>query len=263
MAGDWIKMRGNLWDDPRVTKLCDMTDQSEATIVGALYWLWAMADQHTEDGYLDGLTTRQIDRKTGVQGFANALASIGWIEVNEHGITIVRFEDHNGDSAKKRCQGSKRAAKHRTSNAEVTQPALRERYESVTSALAREEKRREEKIKENSLSGVKENPTSPPAEVCKAMKAEGIGDVNPGHTDLRQLLETGSTVQDFIDAARTAANKGKGFAYAIAIVKSRREEAARPTPSGGLLSKHGEQTARNAAIAAEMIFGKQQQQDTA
>lgn len=37
MAGDWIKMRGNLWDDPRVAKLCDLTDQGEAAIVGALY----------------------------------------------------------------------------------------------------------------------------------------------------------------------------------------------------------------------------------
>lgn len=31
MAGDWIKMRSNLWDDPRVTGICDLTDQKEAT----------------------------------------------------------------------------------------------------------------------------------------------------------------------------------------------------------------------------------------
>jgi len=48
VAGEWIKMRTNLWDDPRIARLCDLTDQSEATVIGGLYWLWAMADEHTE-----------------------------------------------------------------------------------------------------------------------------------------------------------------------------------------------------------------------
>ena len=34
MAGDWIKMRSsNLWDDPRIARLCDTTDQPEAMTV--------------------------------------------------------------------------------------------------------------------------------------------------------------------------------------------------------------------------------------
>ncbi len=77
MAGDWIKMRGNLWDDPRIAKLCDITGQGEAAIVGALYWLWASADQHTENGVMLGLSLRQIDRKTGINGFGDALIVIG------------------------------------------------------------------------------------------------------------------------------------------------------------------------------------------
>lgn len=48
MAGDWIKMRSNLWDDPRVARICDLTDVGEAAVVGGLYWLWATADQHSE-----------------------------------------------------------------------------------------------------------------------------------------------------------------------------------------------------------------------
>ena len=90
MSGDWIKMRGNLWDDPRVSALVDATDSSEAAVVGALYWLWASADQHSEDGVMPGLSVRQIDRKTGVPGFAAALETIGWIEVLDAGIRIVR-----------------------------------------------------------------------------------------------------------------------------------------------------------------------------
>lgn len=139
MAGDWIKMRGNLWDDPRVSALVEATDSSEAAVVGALYWMWATADQHSEDGLMTGLTVRQIDRKTGVPSFASALESIGWIEIESAGIRIARFEEHNGSSAKKRVLTAKRVAKHavkgnspthqkEATNASCVSPALGERY---------------------------------------------------------------------------------------------------------------------------------------
>lgn len=144
MAGDWIKMRGNLWDDPRVARLCDLTDSGEAAVIGGLYWLWATADQHSSDGVMPGLTLRSIDRKTGIPGLGDALVSIGWLINEPEGVRIVRFEEHNGTSAKKRCVTAKRVANHR-SNDDVTQEALQDEHESVTPALAREEKRREEK----------------------------------------------------------------------------------------------------------------------
>ena len=144
MAGDWIKMRSNLWDDPRVSRICDLTDQIEAPVVGALYWLWAMADQHTEDGILPGLTLRQIDRKTGIPGVGDALVEVGWLADHPEGVRITRFEEHNGSSAKKRIQTAKRVAIHKAGNAEVTHGALAKTPDSVSSALPREEERREE-----------------------------------------------------------------------------------------------------------------------
>jgi hypothetical protein len=103
MAGDWIKMRSNLWDDPRVSKMCDLTNSNEATVIGGLYWLWSTADQHSVDGLLPGLTLRSIDRKTAIEGFADALIAAGWLENTDEGVVIVRFEEHNGKSAKRRC----------------------------------------------------------------------------------------------------------------------------------------------------------------
>lgn len=110
MAGDWIKMRGNLWDDPRIAKLCDITDHGEASIIGGLYWLWATADQHTENGIMPGLTVRSIDRKTGIQGFAAALIEIGWLADHPEGVMIIKFEEHNGASAKRRSLDAQRKA---------------------------------------------------------------------------------------------------------------------------------------------------------
>lgn len=150
MAGEWVKMRTNLWDDPRVSKLCDATGQSEATVIGGLYWLWTAADEHTEDGFMPGLSINAIDRKTGVRGLGAGLAAVGWIADAEEGITISRFTEHNGKSAKTRAQTAKRVANHAAkdgTNAGSVSDALGERYDAVSSALAREEKRREEKNK--------------------------------------------------------------------------------------------------------------------
>ena len=94
---------------------------------------------------MPGLTLKSIDRKTGVQGFGEALCVIGWIADHPEGIRIVDFEKHNGTSAKKRCQTAKRVAKHESINAALTQQALGK----DESALAREEKRREEKSNTN------------------------------------------------------------------------------------------------------------------
>lgn len=117
VAGDWIKMRSNLWDDPRVMRLCELTGHGEAMIIGGLYWLWATADQHTENGLLQGLGTNGIDRKTNVTGLGEALAQIGWIEVVHDGVLVVRFEEHNGSSAKRRCTEARRKAHSRNVSA--------------------------------------------------------------------------------------------------------------------------------------------------
>jgi hypothetical protein len=149
-------MRGNLWDDPRVARLCDLTDQPEAMVIGGLYWLWSMADQHTEDGFLDGLTLRQVDRKTGIKGFGDALIAAGWLESDGESLRIPHFEEHNGSSAKKRIQTARRVAEHKAGNAadvvlgadggeSVTLETETGNAVSVTTALPREEKRREEK----------------------------------------------------------------------------------------------------------------------
>ena len=120
MAGDWIKMRSNLWDDPRVASICDATNSGEAAIIGGLYWLWASADQHTEDGLMPGLTIRAVDRKTGIDGFGAALVAIGWAQERAEGVQIVRFEEHNGKSAKRRCSESVRKMSARNADKERT-----------------------------------------------------------------------------------------------------------------------------------------------
>lgn len=71
---------------------------------------------------------------------------------------------------------------------------------------------------------------SPPTRagaVCVALRAEGMSSVNPQHPDLLALLANGAEIQEFVDAARLAKERGKGFAYVIGIVKGQRADAQR------------------------------------
>lgn len=62
---------------------------------------------------------------------------------------------------------------------------------------------------------------------CRAIRAAGIADVNPGHPDLARLLEAGVTDEDLAETARELAGKGKArFALLLSTVEGRRRDAA-------------------------------------
>lgn len=61
----------------------------------------------------------------------------------------------------------------------------------------------------------------------KAMRKAGMFDASPDHPEFRQLVEAGVSSDEFASAAAEAVSRGKGFAYALATVRGRREDAAR------------------------------------
>lgn len=72
------------------------------------------------------------------------------------------------------------------------------------------------------------------AAVCVAMRSEGLVSANPSHPTLLALIAQSADVGEFQQAAREAVAKGKPFGYALAIVRNRREEAARLASAGPL-----------------------------
>jgi hypothetical protein len=236
MAGDWIKMRSNLWDDPRVARLCDLTDANESTVIGGLYWLWSTADQHSEDGCMPGLTPRSIDRKTGIPGFAAALIEIDWLQDDPQGVVLKRFEEHNGASAKKRAVTAKRVATHR-GNAEVTHAALQEEEEGVTGALARE-REREEKNKNTEVRtdvGGETRASVRPSDLSAAMRRNSI-EAQPGDPRIVAAAEAGISVETIEAAcaeAKAADPVGRIKAgFVVAIAQRWTSDAAKPPPAG-------------------------------
>jgi len=150
MAGDWIKMRHDLPDDPAVIGIASQLKIEEDLVVGKLHRFWSWADRQTIDGNASSVTLLWLDRYLSAPGFAQAMVNVGWLEVDSDGIKVPKFDQHISESAKRRGLTTRRVAKSRGKNRNAT---------GVTKTLP--EKRREEKRKEE------ETPCSPPRKTRK------------------------------------------------------------------------------------------------
>lgn len=141
MAGDWIKMRTALANDPSVIAMAGALGVDEFEVVGMLHHLWSWADAQSRDGHVPGVTKKWIDRYVHRDGFANAMCAAGWLVVDDSGINFPHFERHNGKPAKDRALAGERQRKKR---ANVTQSVPNVSRGERDNTVTREEKRREE-----------------------------------------------------------------------------------------------------------------------
>lgn len=142
MAGDWIKMRADLLTHPKVVRMMSALKADRLRIIGGLHAVWCLFDVHSIDGYLDGYTPEVLDQHLGWDGFSDAMILIGWLESDGKSLQTPRFDEHNGQSAKRRAQETTRKRDAR----KVSAP-------EADKKRTREEKRRED---------IKPNPLKPP-----------------------------------------------------------------------------------------------------
>jgi hypothetical protein len=141
MAGDWIKMRLDLRDDPSVFMVSAALSCEVDLVVGKLHRLWSWFNQQTRDGLAPLMTAEWIDKYLDRPGFAQALADAGWLILHSpQGVQIPKFEKHSPESAKRRMDGASRQRAFRSRNASVT--PLSQNF--CDTSVTREEKRREE-----------------------------------------------------------------------------------------------------------------------
>ena len=147
MAGDWIKMRVDLRDDPTVFKLAEALGLDELHVIGALFCFWAWVDKYAVDGRVDGATSRLIDKVASTPNFSEQMQIVGWLALDETGATIPNFERHNTESSKERAQKNARQARWRAKKADSVDAQVDEYVDGTASTgpSTREEKRREEK----------------------------------------------------------------------------------------------------------------------
>lgn len=144
MAGDWIKMRTNLREDPAVFKLSEILSVSEFAVVGMLHAFWSWMDDNSVDGRVDGASSRLVDARVRAgDGFADALVKVGWLIFDEKGASMPNNERHNGKGAKERLLKNQRQAKWRDGKNSVDGVVDKK-------SSTREEKRREYKSSKSS-----------------------------------------------------------------------------------------------------------------
>jgi hypothetical protein len=87
MAGDWIPMRLDLYEDPAVTYMAERIGQREEVIVGYLHRIWAWASRQSQDGCVKHVTLTSLGRVTSLPDFPQLMADAGWLE---HGVDTDR-----------------------------------------------------------------------------------------------------------------------------------------------------------------------------
>ncbi len=151
MAGDWIKMRDDLAEDPAVISIAEKLGIEVDLVVGKLHRFWKWANAHTMTGLLRGVTLRHVDIAVSREGFADALLQFCWLEIAEDGsVKIPRFSRWNGKSSKKRALAADRQRRYRDKQKrDVTRNASSHDVDSNALRVeeSRGEKKREEKNK--------------------------------------------------------------------------------------------------------------------
>jgi hypothetical protein len=137
MAGDWIKMRMDLRTHPKVVRIASALKADRLRVIGGLHAVWCLFDAHSADGRLDGYTVETLDEDIAWPGFSAAMVAVEWLENDGVSLCTPRFDEHNGQSAKRRAQEAERKRNDRKKSAESS-------ASGADKKRTREEKRREE-----------------------------------------------------------------------------------------------------------------------
>lgn len=135
MAGDWIKVRKCLPNDPRIVRMASALKTDRFRTLGGVLSAWCLFDEHTDCGRLDGYTAELLDEVVGFPKLAAAMEAVGWLVVGDGFLVAPRFEKHNGKTAKRRCQETDRKRSARDADRKRTiEEKRREELPATTSA---------------------------------------------------------------------------------------------------------------------------------
>lgn len=241
MPSDWIKMRTDLYRDPKVCKIADIlldpegplacyvsqNCQRDMTItrnalrnvtVGALVTLWGVT-RHRGKRYEDDLVLRKIDADViddivDIPGFGEAMLAVGWAEVRGEDLVFPRFfEEFNTEpSDDARQKAAERQRKYREKRNAL-------RNVTVTSqSNVREEKSREEKSKDRQRPSAYANVPPSVSDVSRRIQERNLSiDVEEfmAYYDARGWKLKGQQIKDWNACLTTWAKNGKHFSQPV------------------------------------------------
>jgi hypothetical protein len=212
MAGDWIKMRSDLFTHPKVVRIASALKADKLRTVGGLMSVWCLFDAHSADGTLDGYSGETLDDHLSWPGFSAAMSAVGWLSIGPESLALPEFETHNGASAKRRAQDADRKKAVRKTSAS-----------DADKMRTREEKIREEKKEQEQEAPPAPRPSVPRApdpEPTPKQRLQAAG-VEPAHIrdflEIRKAKKAPLTDTAIDGIEREAAKAGITLAAAIKI----------------------------------------------
>jgi hypothetical protein len=85
VAGDWIKMRIDLMEDPAVMQMADELGVREEAIVGYCHALWSWVSRQCHADTVTGVTLTSLGRRINLPGFPEMMCDVGWLEYDDTG----------------------------------------------------------------------------------------------------------------------------------------------------------------------------------
>lgn len=140
----WIKLTHAALDKPEIRKTARMlgVKHGEALELYLRWWVWL--DVNSVDGLVDAFVDADVDELLHCPGISACMREVGWLSTDgaTGKLCVTGFDDHNGESSKKRALKNKRQAEWRANvDAVVDRPVD---APPSTKASTREEKIRKE-----------------------------------------------------------------------------------------------------------------------
>ena len=164
MAGDWIKMRAQLLQSPKLISVARslhdvrefrdwltpggagqmngqvVSDDALRCVTGALLLrVWSAAREHGEfvgdDLLLPCINLTDLDVIAGVSGFGEAMAGVGWAEDSDEGVTLPNFREYNLPIESRDKQKAYRERLKEKASKRVTRSLPKKSNATVTSLL--------------------------------------------------------------------------------------------------------------------------------
>lgn len=166
----WIKMGTGLASHGKVKALRRALKADRLRVIGGLWAVWCVFDEHSAGGQLAGYTLDDMDEEIGWRGFSAAMQDIGWLIETDDGLEAPDYEEHNGPNAKRRALDASRKGSARKAGRESAEspPDVGKKIGQLSASDAdttrnREEKRREEYSEANASDAAASPPAPPPS----------------------------------------------------------------------------------------------------
>jgi hypothetical protein len=110
----WVKARKNLWDDEKTHAIALLVGLDVFATAGRLLYIWAWADGRLHEDRCAMLTPVWLDGFIRCPGFAQAMARVGWLVIEDDGLRFPNFGEHNWQDQRKKELAAARYKRYRT-----------------------------------------------------------------------------------------------------------------------------------------------------